>query len=80
VAIGKFLRSIETTRNYLTHHDKRQALGALFGDDLQEAVFCCWAVLNFWLAKSLGLDDELAGDVAFAAKRAMFLVSKRTGL
>jgi len=40
----------------------------------------CWAVLNFWFAKKLGFSDEAAGEIAFKAKRAMFLVSRKSGL
>ena len=79
-AISSFLRSVEATRNYLTHYTQKQAKGALSGDELQEAICRCWAVLTFWLARSLGLGDEASGGIARAAKRAMFLVSQRSGL
>lgn len=78
--VSRFLRSVEATRNYLTHHSEEQAKDALSGESLQEAVFRCWAVLTFWLAKSLGVNDNISGDIALAAKKAMFLVSRRSGL
>ncbi len=79
-AVSAFLKSVEATRNYLTHHSEMQADLVVSGERLEEAVFRCWAVLSFWLAKCLDLSDEVGGDIAMAAKRAMFLVSRKTGL
>jgi hypothetical protein len=79
-AISGFLRSVEVTRNYLTHYDPTQEKHALTGEKLQEAISFCWAVLTLWLANKLGLDDATSRSMAINSKRAMFLVSLRTGL
>jgi len=79
-AIQDFLKKVEDTRNFLVHYDKKLAKNSFFNKDLQNACATCWAVLNFWLAKKLGFSDEAAGEIAFKAKRAMFLVSRKSGL
>lgn len=75
-ALPDLLKRLGATRHYLTHFGEKQRDQALLGTDLEGAALTCWAVLSFWLAKSLlGMSDEEAGDVALSAKKAAFLVA-----
>jgi hypothetical protein len=80
VAIKEFARGVSITRHFLTHHDERQARKAFSETDLRRAVSSCWAVLTYWLARQLEIDEKQAGDMALKAKNAMFLTAPRTGL
>jgi ApeA N-terminal domain 1/Apea-like HEPN len=73
--LERFLPQLEATRNYLTHFDAEGAENAFPKEELEEAVLQCWAVLTFWLANALGIDEQ-AGSMAHKARRAMFLVDR----
>jgi hypothetical protein len=74
--LGQFLPRLEATRHYLTHFDADQAKKAFPKEGLEEAVLQCWAVLTFWLANALGIDEQRAGSMAHKARGAMFLVDR----
>jgi hypothetical protein len=74
--LERFLPQLEATRNYLTHFDSEEAKNAFPKEELEEAVLQCWAVLTFWLANALGIDEQRAGSMAHKARRAMFLVDR----
>ena len=80
VAIKEFTRRVATTRHFLTHYSKKQAQQAFSDTDLRRAVSSCWAVLTYWLARRLGIDDERAGKMALNAWHVMFLTIPRAGL
>jgi ApeA N-terminal domain 1 len=80
VAIQEFAKGVATTRHFLTHYNERQARQALSNIDLRRAVSSCWAVLTYWLARRLGIDEDQAGKMALNAKDAMFLTAPRAGL
>ena len=80
VAIKEFAKGVATTRHFLTHYNERQARQAFSEIDLRRAVSSCWAVLTYWLARRLGIDEEQAGKMALNAKSAMFLTAPRAGL
>ncbi len=72
--LDNLLPRLEATRNYLTHFSAKNREQALAGKDLERAALQCWAVLLFTLARFLGVSENLAGDIALAGRRAMFLV------
>ena len=72
--LDEFLRRVEATRNYLTHFRSKLEEDAFVGEDLERAALQCWAVLLFNLSLFLGAREELAGDIALAGRRSMFLV------
>jgi hypothetical protein len=75
-ALPRLLKRMGATRHYLTHFGEDLRADALLGEELEGAALTCWAVLSFWLAKSLlGMTDEEAGDLALAARNATFLVA-----
>jgi hypothetical protein len=80
IAIKEFAKGVATTRHFLTHYNERQARQAFSATDLRRAVSPCWAVLTYWLAHRLGIDEERAGKMALKAKKAMFLTVPRAGL
>jgi hypothetical protein len=75
-----FLKHLVATRHYLTHFNEENQGQVFQGDDLEKAALRCWAALTFWIARHLGIDEERAGDMALAAKEAMFLVSLQNKL
>ena len=78
--LNSFLASVEATRHYLTHFDPEQSVKALRGEALEVATSRCWSVLSFWLARTVGFSEEIAGRIAMNAKRAMFLIAHRTAV
>lgn len=74
--IAGFLDKTITTRHYLTHYSEENRKKALRDEELEDATLVCWAVLTFWMARYLGIDEELAGDMALKAKRAEFFVNR----
>lgn len=79
-AIESFLKKIEATRNFLTHHEQAQSKNSLYEQDLRDAMVSCWAVLTFWIARKLGFSEKESGHIASRASRTMFLVSKKSEL
>jgi hypothetical protein len=79
-AIKELLKKLEDTRNYLIHYNKDLAAKAFFDDDLRKACSTCWALLNYWIGKQIGLSDRIAGEIARKASRAMFFVSQKSKL
>jgi hypothetical protein len=65
---------IEGSRHYLTHFNPDQRKLAFTANELEAPTLQCWSILVFNLIRFLGLDNELAGDIALAARRTMFLV------
>jgi hypothetical protein len=72
--LDDLLPRIEATRHYLTHFSAKKKEQAFAGKELERASLQCWAVLLFTLARFLGVSEEIAGDIALAGRRAMFLV------
>jgi hypothetical protein len=79
-ALKEFARKVARTRHFLTHHNKKQARRAFSERELPQAVSSCWAVLTYWLARQLGIDEDRAGNMALSAKDAMFFAAQRAGL
>lgn len=80
VYLDAFMAKVEATRNYLTHFSAEQRERAFPVEDLETPTLQCWAVLIFTLSRFLGLSDELAGDMALAARKTLFLVGSNTQL
>lgn len=72
--LDEFLRSVVATRNYLTHFNSKLEKQVFVGEDLERAALQCWAVLLFNLSLYLGVREEVAGYIALAGRRSMFLV------
>jgi hypothetical protein len=77
---AEFAARVAKTRHFLTHYDESNAAEAFAGADLQRATASCWAVLTYWLARELGIEDGRAAKMAWKARRAMFVISERGGL
>jgi hypothetical protein len=75
-----FLERLEASRHYLAHFSEQQKLSAFSADETQDAALICWAVLTYWVGRTLGLSCAKAGDIALKAKSAMFLVHPRSHL
>jgi hypothetical protein len=78
--LDSLLPRIEATRNYLTHFSADQRDLTFTGDQLETPTLQCWSVLIFAVARFLGLSDKVAGDLALAARKTMFLVGAKTQL
>ena len=79
--LERFLPRLEATRNYFTHFSTTQGETAWRKKgELEKAVLQCWAVMTFWLAKALDIDDQTAGAMADKANEAMFLVDRGAAL
>jgi ApeA N-terminal domain 1 len=79
--LERFLPRLEATRNYFTHFSTTQGETAWRKKgELEKAVLQCWAVMTFWLAKALDIDDQMAGAMADKANEAMFLVDRGAAL
>lgn len=72
--LDEFLRRVEATRNYLTHFSPKLKADAFIGKELERAALQCWAVLLFNIASYLGVSEGVAGYIALAGRRSMFLV------
>jgi hypothetical protein len=72
--LDEFLRRVEATRNYLTHFSSKLKADAFDGKDLERAALQCWAVLLFNISFFLGVREEVAGEIAWAGRKSMFLV------
>ncbi len=77
-ATSKLITEIDNTRNYLTHFRRSAKKRAALGKDLEENTAILWAILSYWLGKLLNLEDKVLSDISFQAKRAMFLVGRKT--
>ena len=78
--LDQFILRLEATRHYLTHFSDKQRRLSFTADELEAVTLQCWAVLTFWLARFLELNEELAGDMALQASKAMFLVGLKERL
>jgi hypothetical protein len=78
--IDDFVRKIDKTRNFLIHHEQKHAKEALTGRQLRGAISSCWAILSYWLARSLGFSERMAGDIAYKAHYAIFRVGRKSAL
>lgn len=79
-SLAGFLDQLESSRHYLAHFSLDQEAKAFSRDQVQDAALICWSVLTFWIARKLGLDLRLAGDMATRAKDSMFLVHQNSNL
>lgn len=79
-ALGKIAGKVANTRHFLTHYDPEAAHKALAGAGLERVASGCWGMLTYWLARQLGLSQEVGCRMAHQAKYAMFKTSRRSGL
>jgi hypothetical protein len=75
--IGK-AQTVHYKELILKHAEKQDEIFQVSDDEGPALI--CWAALTFWIARHLGIDEEHAGDMALAAKEAMFLVSLQNKL
>ena len=73
--VGDFLKSVENTRNYLTHFDAKLKRRCFSERDLERATLICWAVLNYWIAKTLNFEEKTSSNIAMISLQALFIVS-----
>ena len=78
--IDDFARKLDKTRNFLIHHEQKHAAEALTGRQLRRTISSCWAILTYWLARSLGFSEQMAGNIAYRAQYAFFRVGRKSVL